>query len=195
MARLLALLIGTLALASIRAQFDTLPLPMAGWPLEARLWFMAGFFTILSNLGAAGLMFAVARGWKMPGRVAAGMVVALVMVGLGYHLLLAGLWRPEGMAWWANQGLHSAMPLAVSLWWLAFADKRIGWADLPWWLLWPGIYCVYALLRGYLTGAWPYPFLDGDALGPLRLSVNILGFLAGFLALGAAMVGVARSVR
>ena len=192
LSRMIALLTGTLALASLRGQFDALPDPMAFWPLEQKLWFLAGFFTILTNLGVAGLMFGVARGWRMPGLVAAAMVVSIVMVGVVYHLLLARLWNPVGAAWWADQGLHSVVPVAVCIWWWGFADKRVGWRDLPLWLIWPAVYCGYALVRGYLTGFWPYPFLDGDALGMARLGVNFLGLLAGFAALGAGVVGVAR---
>jgi hypothetical protein len=125
----------------LRGQFDTLPEPMGSWPVEQKLWFMAGFFTIWTNLGVAGLMFAVARGWRMPGTVAAGMVVSVAMLGIVYHLLLAGLWQPQGWAWWADQGLHTGVPVAVCLWWFAFAEKAVGWRDLPAWLLWPALYC------------------------------------------------------
>ena len=194
-ARFFALLIGTVALASLRAQYDALPDPMAFWPVEGKLWFLAGFFTILTNLGVAGLMFAVARRWRMSGPVAAGLVVSAAMVGIVYHLLLARLWNPQGAAWWANQGLHTAVPLAVVCWWLAFADKAVSPRDLPKWLVWPAIYCGFALARGYLTGFWPYPFLNGDALGPVRLGLNIVGLLVAFAALGAGVIGVARSVR
>lgn len=194
MSRLVALLIGTVALASLRGQFDTLPDPMAVWPVEQKLWHLAGYFTILTNLGVAGLMFAVARGWRMPASVAAGMVVSIVMVGVVYHLLLARLWSPEGLAWWANQGLHTGVPVAICLWWGLFAEKGIRWRDLPVWLVWPALYCGYALVRGYVTGVWPYPFLDGDSLGVARLAANILGLLLGFAALGAGVVMVARQV-
>ena len=195
MPRMFALLIGTLALAALRGQFDALPDPMAFWPVERKLWFLAGFFTILTNLGVAALMFAVARGWRMPARVAAGLVVSIAMVGIVYHLLLARLWNPQGAAWWADQGLHTAVPVVVCLWWWAFADKRVAWRDLPVWLVWPAAYCGYALVRGYLTGFWPYPFLDGAALGAARLGGNVLGLLAGFAVLGAGVIGVARLAR
>ena len=195
LARFSALLIGTLALASLRAQYDALPEPMALWPVAQKVWLMAGYFTVLTNLGVAGLMFAVARRWRMGASVAAGLVVSIVMVGSIYHLLLASLLNPQGLAWWANEGLHTAVPVAVCVWWLAFADKAVGWRDLPLWLIWPAVYCAALLVRGYATGFWPYPFLDGDALGALPLMLNIVGLLAAFAALGAGLVGVARFLR
>lgn len=195
LSRLVALLIGTLALASLRGQFDALAGPLAFAPLADKLWFLAGYFTILTNLGVAGLMFAVARGWVMPARVAGGMLVAIVMVALVYHAILARLWSPQGAAWWADQGLHSAVPLAVAGWWLGFGAKDLGWRDLPFWLIWPGVYGAYALLRGGMTGVWPYPFLDADSLGYGAVMLNIAGLLIGFVALGMAEIALARSVR
>jgi hypothetical protein len=191
LARMLALLIGTLALASLRGQFDVLTLPTTG----EKLWQLAAYFTILTNLGVAAAMLAVARGWRMGGRFAAGLVLSMTVVALVYHLVLARLWHPEGMAWWADQGLHSAVPLAVCLWWLAFADKRIGWRDLPLWLIWPALYGAYAMGRGAVTGVWAYPFLDAGALGYPAVSLNIGLLLAVFAGLGAGLIGVARLVR
>ncbi|MGV8988222.1 MAG: Pr6Pr family membrane protein [Cypionkella sp.] len=191
LSRFTALLIATLALASLRGQFDA----MEPAPVADKLWVMAGYFTILTNLLVAAMMFAVARRWKMSGVVAAGMVVSVALVGLVYHLVLARLWNPEGAAWWADQGLHTAVPLAVMGWWVAFAPKDIAGRDLPKWLIWPVIYCVYALGRGYATGFWPYPFLNADALGLGVLALNIVGLLAVLAALGAGVIGVARLLR
>ena len=190
LSRGIALLIGVLALASLRAQFDAMVVPEG-----QRLWLMAGYFTVLTNLIAAGAMFAVARGWKMPAWFAAGLVVAIVMVGLIYHLILAGLWAPQGLAWWADQGLHTGVPIAVAGWWVAFARKDVGWRDVPKWLVWPAVYGIYAVVRGSLTGFWAYPFVDVSVLGWGQVAVNILGLLVAFAALGAGVIGVARLVR
>ena len=190
LSRFVALLIGTLALASLRGHFDA----MAGGPVGDKLWAMAGYFTFLTNLGLAALMFAVARGWRMPGGVGLALLVSIVMVGAVYHLLLAGLSHPVGLAWWATQGLHTAGPVVVCLWWLGFADKGVRWRDLGLALVWPGVYGAYVLVRGYLTGFWPYPFLNGDELGMGRLGVNILGMMLAFAGLAAVMIWVARSV-
>ena len=117
---------------------------------------------------------------------------SILMVALTYHALLAGLWNPQGLAWWANQGLHSAVPLAYLLWWVAFAAKDVTRRDLPKWLIYPAAYCVYALVRGSLTGFWPYPFLNNDTLGPVRLTVNIGAMLAGFALIGLAVLALAK---
>ena len=102
--RLVALLIGTLALAALRGQFDGLPYA----PVADRLWLMAGYFAVLTNLGVAGLMFAVARGWRMTGTIAAAMLVAVAIVAVVYGL---GLWGNKVPALgWADLALHLGVP-------------------------------------------------------------------------------------
>ena len=189
-ARLVALLIGVLALASLRGQYDVIQGSMAD-----RLWGMLGYFTVLTNLIVAAAMLAVARKWQMSAPFAAGLVVSIVVVAVTYHVLLAGLRVLTGPAWWADQGLHTAVPLAVCGWWLAFANKDIGWRDLPKWLIWPTVYGVYAVVRGNLTGFWAYPFVDVTKLGAIRVAFNSVAMIAAFAVLGAGLIGVARLVR
>ena len=190
--RITAFLIATLALASLRAQFDTLLEPAASLPWQGKLWFMAGFFTILTNLIIAAHLFAVARNWQMPASRAANLLVSIVMVAATYHLLLAGLWQPQGLAWWANQGLHTAVPLAYLAWWLAFAPKDVTRRDMPYWLIYPLAYCIYAIIRGELTGFWAYPFLDADTLGLPRFALNVAGMLAAFAVMSGLVLTLAQ---
>lgn len=186
--RLSALAIGFLALWALRTQFDTLDMGLA---TGEKLWLMAGFFTILTNLGVAGAMLAVAKGWKISGSQAAGLVLSIIVVALIYHLILADLWAPQGLAWWADQGLHTGVPLAMLVWWLSFADMEIGPRDVPTWLIWPLAYAGYALIRGAATGFWPYPFLDAGTLGAARLMLNLVVLGAVFWAIGLLLVWIA----
>ena len=143
--RFVALLIGTLALAALRGQFDALPYAS----LAYRLWLMAGYYTVLTTLGVAGMMFAVAKGWRMSGAVAAAMLGAVVLVAAAYA---ARFWASAAIAsGWADYALHMGVPLAVGLWWWGFGDKTVKGRDLPQLIAWPSIYGLYALLRGALA--------------------------------------------
>lgn len=145
MSRFVALLIGTFALAALRGQFDALPYA----PLADRLWALAGYYGVLTNLGLAGLMFAVAKGWRMSGAVAAAMLVAVGLVAVAYAVRL---WGSAAMAvGWPDYALHLGVPLAVGLWWWRFADKTVQRRDWPRLIAWPAIYALYALLRGALA--------------------------------------------
>lgn len=179
--RLAALAVATLALASLRAQFDAMD-PAAG-SVAQRLWAMAGYFTILTNALVAAHMLLVALHWRISASRAAGLLLSIVMVGLVYHVLLARLWQPDGLLAWADLGLHTGVPLAYALWWIVLAPKALGWPDVKWWLIWPVGYAGYALTRGAMTGFWPYPFLNADTLGWSRVAAHV-AILAAAFALG-----------
>lgn len=155
---------------------------------------LAGFFTILTNLLAVAAMTGIAVRGHAPGASQMGaLTVWMLVVGGVYHALLADMWDPAGIALWADHGLHTVMPLGVFGWWLFYAPKTGTGPGAPLlWLIWPGLYGVYALGRGAITGWYPYPFLDVDALGVSGVAVNALWLGALFLAGGYVLVGLGR---
>jgi len=194
-ARIFAFGIVVLSFAALAAQFNVLPYAVGAQTVLQRLWIMAGYFTVLTNGLVAIHLLAVTFGWQMPASRIAGLVVSICMVAIVYHLVLAQLWNPVGLAWWADQGLHTAVPVATLVWWLAFASKDVTRQDLSKWLIWPLLYCLYAVTRGLLTGFWPYPFLDMDQLGVVRVGVNIVGLMMAFAAMGVAIFAMAFCIR
>ena len=97
-ARLFAFAIAALALAALRAQYDVLPYGVGAQTLLQRLWVLAGYFTVLTNALVAVHMLAITKNWQISSSRAAGLVVAIAMVGIVYHLVLAQLWNPVGLA-------------------------------------------------------------------------------------------------
>lgn len=160
----------------------------------ATAWAMARFFTMLTNLAVA-LTFAVAalrRDGIGPAWVAA-LTLAMLLVGAVYHTLLSGITTFEGAGAWANQGLHSFVPITCLLWWIAFAPKRgLGFRDLPIFIVWPCVYVAYALARGDADGIYPYPFMDLAAKSPLEVAINLGGLLTVLLIGGVIFVLAAR---
>jgi hypothetical protein len=110
---------------------------------------MAGFYGVLTTLGVAGLMFAVAKGWRMSAGTAAAMLLAMALVVVAYAVRLLG--SAAMAAGWADYALDLGVPLAVGLWWWRFADKTVQGRDWLRLITWPAIYCLYALLRGALA--------------------------------------------
>lgn len=97
--RILAAAVALAALTALAVQYRvaegaaTRPEGTSVW------WWLAGYFTILTNLGVALLMGAVAVGHQTSARMQGGLVLSIVMVGVVYHALLARLWAPQGLAW------------------------------------------------------------------------------------------------
>ncbi len=194
-ARLAATVIALAALAALATQV-VVSYRMTGGAL-ATLWVILGYFTVLTNL----LVFASFAVMAVTGRMLsaswlAGLTLWIAIVGVVYHTLLADIWEPQGLALWADQGLHTATPVLTALFWLAFAPKGgLGVMDAVRWLGWPLIYVIYALIRGIFTERFPYPFIDLTVLTPGQVALNSLGLTFAFFLGGLLMVILARILR
>ena len=192
--RLMSVVILVVSVAALAAQAVVSYRLTGASSVLALFWVMAAYFTVLVNLIVA-ISFAVIL---VTGRIgSAGWHGALVLwistVGLIYNTVLAGIWQPQGLGWWADQGLHTAVPVLCLIWWLGFAPKSplTMWHPLRWAVL-PLVYGIYALLRGQMTGAYAYPFIDLGVLGPVQTGLNLVVLTAGFSVAGYLVVWVVR---
>jgi len=146
------------------------------------------YFTNLSNLFGSGVLVVGAvllsrrPSRDLDARWRGAAVVYLVLVGVVFHLLLRdtdlGDLKP-----WVNLVVHGVMPVAVLVDWLVWPPERrpaARWVGI--WLLVPAVYVAYSLVRGALTGFYPYPFFDPDRSGGYAgVATYCAGMLAGFL--------------
>ena len=161
------------------------------------VWLYLAFFTILTNLLAAATLTAVAlrRSTSVltsPGSVI-GIAASIVLVGIAYNLLLRNTWNPQGLQLLADVLLHDIdPPLFLGWWWLAASMRPPRYAEIIRWAGYPIAYFVYAMARGAADGFYPYPFVDVPTLGMVRVIVNALAILAGFVAIAALLIALAR---
>jgi len=101
----------------------------------------------------------------------------------------------EGFSVLANELLHVVVPVLYVLYWFLFAAKaRLKWGELYYWLIYPLVYLVYILIRGAISGYYPYPFVDVNVLGYATVAINSLGMIAGFAILSALLILTGRSM-
>ncbi len=159
-------------------------------------WRFLAFFTILTNL-MVGIVSAVsaiapnsASGRMLAGaNTRAGVVLYIALVGVIYHLLLAGLWDPQGWQLIADQLLHTATPVMMVLAWIVFDQKHgLSLKTLPQIIVYPVAYTIYAMIRGAADGFYPYPFIDVSELGYARVLMNVAGLTAAFLLAGGVLI-------
>lgn len=106
--------------------------------------------------------------------------VYILIVGIGFSVLLSGLKDVELTAVpWDNVVLHYIIPVAF------FADfltdrprRKLAFKKALLWLLFPIIYAIYALVRGGLTGWYPYPFLNPDVAGAGSVATTVVALFA-----------------
>lgn len=171
-----------------------------GKTLVAGIIIFISYFTILTNLlvavvlslsvGASGSRWGA---FLSRATVQSGAAVSIAIVGIVYSLLLRQIWDPQGWQKLADMLLHDLIPLLYVGYWAIFVRKSsLRWKDAFWWLTYPAAYFAYTLLRGAVSGWYPYPFLDPSGLGYSRVSVNAVGLLAAFLLTGLLLVAIGR---
>lgn len=193
MGRLLQILGLIVGLGGLILQFCiSVPASMEeGRSLFGSVVFYFSFFTILTNIAAVlvhiSLLSPSGYAW-LPAfagpRMRAGVAVSIALVFLVYTTVLAQLWAPEGLFLLCDVLLHYVTPILFVLWWLfAGADGKTRWSDIPYWMLYPIAYLVYALVRGHFTGEVPYPFLNVATNGVASVALSALAVTALFLVL------------
>ena len=190
-------LVGALALAALVLQYVLilqLTRDNVGVVLGTVRFF--SYFTILSNIAVSLVAFTAAAGrtgFLARARVRGAVALYIGVTGSIYFFVLRHLWQPQGAQWWADTGLHYAVPLAYWAWWLACVPHgTLRWRDVAGWLLFPLGYVAWVFLRGAWVGEYPYPFIDVVQLGWARVGVNALGVMGVFVALGWVVVGLDR---
>ncbi|HEY6371318.1 MAG TPA: Pr6Pr family membrane protein [Candidatus Sulfotelmatobacter sp.] len=127
--------------------------------------------------------------------VQSGTAVYIAIVGIVYSVLLRQIWNPQGWQKLADALFHHVIPLLYVAYWAIFVRKSsLLWKDAVWWLTYPAAYFAFTLLRGLASGWYPHPFLDANALGYSRVSVNAVMLLAAFRVAGLLFVAIGRWV-
>jgi hypothetical protein len=151
---------------------------------------LLGFFTAISNLLVGIILSAWAlrpvacrrRPWFA--RVSAAAVVYIVITGVVYTLFLRQS-HGDWVGWAVDIALHQVVPLGYPLYWFAILPKvPLDRRDVFRWLILPFLFAVASMVRGAITGAYTYPFLNVTRLGyPLVVLIIVLISLP-FLGLG-----------
>ena len=86
----------------------------------------------------------------------------MIVTGIVFAVLLSGIEGVDLTAVpWDNMVLHYIIPIAMTLDWLMDSpSKNISFRRGLAWLAFPLAYLVYSLIRGPITGFYPYPFLN-----------------------------------
>ncbi len=174
--------------------------------LHGTLAFLA-YFTVITNLFVAlSAILPLVAGATRLGRFLAKpevlgcAITSIIMVGAGYHVLLRNAWNPQGLQLIADYLLHYVVPVLALAYWVVFAPRtRPGVLAPLAWCIYPISYFIYALIRGQLTGMYPYYFIDVAKIGLAKVLANSAAMLVVFLLVGMAvrfipvLCGAARS--
>ncbi len=158
--------------------------------LEASHWSAAdyfSYFTILSNLFAAGILLSGAL--RGDGPRSAGVellrgaaVVYMLTTGIVYAVLLSG---HDSATPWVNAIVHRVMPVVVALDWMIDPPRvRLPLRSTLVWMSFPLLYIAYTLIRGAVVNWYPYFFVSPHH------SAGYLGVAGGCLAIGVGILAL-----
>ncbi|WP_293308398.1 Pr6Pr family membrane protein [Pedobacter sp. UBA5917] len=157
---------------SIGLQF-AVSLKQAGYNFPTTIEEFLSYFTVTTNIivalcftalwlfrnGALGNFFA------RPATLTA-ITVYIVVVGLIYNTMLRGLIVLNGWPRAADELLHVVSPIIFLVFWIFFVDKTgLKYKSAVIWLIYPLIYVIFTVIRGYFINRYPYPFINVVKLG------------------------------
>ena len=118
-------------------------------------------------------------------------VVNLLFVAIGYNLLLRNLWHPVGIEFYINEILHSIMPVMFIIFYYLFVPAgKLKRSNIFSWLLLPLTYLIVILIRGELTGFYPYPFLEPYHSGYRSVFFYVITLLIGYFGISLIFISV-----
>lgn len=162
-----------------------------------------GYFTNLSNI-LAGLILLISAWYLAKSRrpsvkddlIRGAATLYMVITGLVYITLLSG--EDLGLLMpWVNIVTHIILPLYVLADWLYQPPRnKLSLTHVAAWLIWPVVYVGYTLVRGSMTGWYPYPFLDPSQTGGYAgVALYGLAILVAFLAIGWLLTKLGNTLR
>ncbi|MEP7079441.1 MAG: Pr6Pr family membrane protein [Ginsengibacter sp.] len=158
------------------------------------------FFTILSNLIVAiyftRLLFRQNNHTTFTHKRnenLTAITVYILVVGLVYQVVLRSLWHPQGLQMWVDELLHTLIPAAVLIFWFLYQNADLlKWKSIFSWLSYPLVYLVFILIRGRVSGYYPYPFVDVNQLGIQKVMINSVFLLLFFIFISAILIGLGK---
>lgn len=153
------------------------------------------YFTNLSNI-IISVVFVVSAVRLITGRqpssldtaIRGGAVVYIVFVGVVFNTLLRDVDLGD-LTPAVNVIMHMVLPIAGIVDWLIWPPKnRLPLSVTLWWMIFPAVYTIFSLIRGAVTGIYPYPFFNPGAVGGYgAVALYCAAMLVGFLVLSLAV--------
>lgn len=157
---------------SIALQF-AVSLKQAGYNYQVTVEEFLSYFTVTTNIIVA-LCFTtlwlfrssiVGNFFARPSTLTA-ITVYIVVVGLIYNTMLRGLIVLNGWPRAADELLHVLSPIIFLVFWIFLVEKAgLKYKSAAIWLIYPLIYVVFTVIRGYFINRYPYPFINVVKLG------------------------------
>lgn len=109
-------------------------------------------------------------------------VVYMAVTGIVFAVLLSGIAAKDPyLIPWSNTMLHRLVPLLILADWLLLPTlAKLVLKDILLWFIFPALWLAYSFGRAFLTGWYPYHFLDPSQVGGFYgVSLYLVGIIFG----------------
>ena len=159
---------------------------------------MMGYMTIWTNILVMLAFMADAFRWENAffqflgsHGIKTATALFILIVGIVYHFLLSATYNPQGLGKIADDILHYATPAGFFMYWAVLQRKfRLPYLSSFSWLIYPMAFAGVTLVKGSITNAYPYPFLDVNAFGYGQIVLNMMGLGTFYLIAGWILIAV-----
>ena len=160
----------------------------AGRSIGGGLIYYFAFFTVLTNslvvichAAHLGLLKGPFEQFTHP-RLFTGILIAILLVSIVFHLLLAHLITLTGLSVVTDFIFHTLAPILFLVWWILQPNHgTLSKIDPFLWALWPVFYLAFVLIRAPIAEEVPYPFLEYWTLGWQQVLTTCAYILISFI--------------
>ncbi len=149
------------------------------------------YFTILTNL-LVGVFFTTQllseqntlRQYFSNNKVVVAICAYIFLVGLIFNIMLRKLYHPSGWEGVNNNLLHVFIPLFMIVYtWIFNKKEKLSYINIAYWSIYPTVYVIYILVKGYFMHFYQYPFFNVDELGYEKVLLQAVYLLIVFVIL------------
>ncbi|MHA1207138.1 MAG: Pr6Pr family membrane protein [Candidatus Hodarchaeales archaeon] len=131
---------------------------------------------------------------KLMGKVKGAITLYITVTFIIFAIVLSPLYHPSGIEGIINLMLHYIIPVAFIVDWIITEGTGYEWKFIPYWLVYPICYLVFALFHGATTGDYIYPFVNYEVLGFSGLVISVTLLIFFFIGLSSLYIAVSRKL-
>lgn len=163
---------------------------------------MFSYFTMQSNVMVGiWLLFVLLLGGKeeraliLHPIVHGAICLYITATFLIFAVFLSPYYQPTGLEGVYNILMHYVIPFAfIAEWIVSELDTRYEYNYLIYYTSYPFAYLFYTVIRGFITGFYPYYFFDLNQISILDLIVNVIMLIILFTILGTIYITINRKL-
>ena len=153
------------------------------------------FVAIWLTLAAFAFLFPTLQE-KLTGFLRGAITLYITITFLVFAIMLSSIYHPTGIDAFTNISSHYIVPILFIIdWLLTEKETEYKWLLLAYWIIYPILYLIFAIIHGTIYGNYLYFFLDISELGLGWFFASVGILIVAFLSLASMYIGLNHFIR